>query len=131
MTGTPRYVGIPWGVIDSQEYAALSPRAVQVLVMLWRQYDGFNNGEIPLGTPRAGRLCHCDQKTAWRAFQEIIDSGIATITDPGRPLPNGSNRESRWRINHAIENRGPTRHQRLQGGRHGCLQGGDPTDTNA
>jgi hypothetical protein len=83
MKNKKRHVGIPWHVIDSQAYNGLSPRAVQVLVMLWRQYDGFNNGEIPLGTPRAGRLCHCGQATAWRAFQEIIDSGIATITDLG------------------------------------------------
>jgi hypothetical protein len=95
-----QFARIPWSLIDSQEYAALSPRAVQVLLILWRQFNGFNNGEIPLGSPRAARLCRCGQKTAWRAFQEIIDAGIATITDLGRPLPDGSNRESRWRINH-------------------------------
>ena len=128
---TKKHCGIPWEVIDSQAFGALSPRAVQVLVTLWRQYDGFNNGEIPFGSTKAGRLCHCDQKTAWRAFQEIIASGIATITDLGRPLPSGANRESRWRLNNVIENRSTSRHQRLQGGRHQRLGGGNQMDTDA
>jgi hypothetical protein len=89
-----------WRVIDSPEFATLSARAVHVLVMLLRQFNGHNNGNITFGCRKAGNLCHCSFPTASRALQELVNANLISVVQKGRIVLGADiKRATTWRIN--------------------------------
>jgi hypothetical protein len=89
-----------WRVIDSPEFASLSSRAVHILVLLLRRYNGFNNRKIVLGCREAATLCRCDPTTAARALRELVAARIITAIHKGHIVLGADlKRATVWQIN--------------------------------
>jgi hypothetical protein len=44
--GHIQFIRLTWQILNSPEYARLSPKAVKMLLDIWVQYNGFNNGDL-------------------------------------------------------------------------------------
>ena len=87
-------------MFDSTEYRlGLQPIDRDMLSLLIRRHNGFNNGKIPLGNREAADWYGVDQSTACRSLQRLERAGFIQCTDRGRRGPNTDRaRVSRWRI---------------------------------
>jgi len=96
-----RFAPLIWSVIDSVEFADLSSVATRILVKLLRLHDGYNHGNIALGSREAARWAHCSQRTACRALSELVAAGFITVVHKGHFVPQGfgKNIATRWRLN--------------------------------
>lgn len=77
------FVAMPFIVIDSAAYRALSPSAIKLLLDVARQYTGRNNGRL---TPSYGLLRERGWKssaTLNQAKKELRESRLVTVTRQG------------------------------------------------
>jgi hypothetical protein len=96
-----RFAPLVWSIIDSAEFSDLSNVATRILVKLLRLHDGYNNGNIALGSREAARWAHCSQRTACRALSELVSARFITVVSKGHFVPQGvgKNIATRWRLN--------------------------------
>jgi hypothetical protein len=96
----PPFVMMTYAIFDSEEYRVLTPIERDILWLMIRQFDGTNNGAIPLGNREAADWCRCNQSTACRAMQRLEKSPLVTLTHKGHITPEAErNIASRWRLN--------------------------------
>ena len=100
MTKHEPFIMLPHAVYDSPEFAALEPIHVALLLLLLRKHNGFNNGDIPLGTREVEKRCHCGHATACRALKRLETDGLITATYKGHLVPEigRPNVATRWRL---------------------------------
>jgi hypothetical protein len=72
----PRYVGLPFVMLEHPNYQALSNTAARVFVELRHRYNGHNNGAIGLSCRDAGIVAHCSRNTAQKALNELEHYGF-------------------------------------------------------
>lgn len=82
------FVALPHAVIGSDEWAALSAQAVKLLLDLYSQYKGKNNGDLTLAwsimKPRGWK----SKETLYRARDELMEAGwIICARQGGRHIP--------------------------------------------
>lgn len=77
-----RFVGIPYNVANSQQFAVLSYRAKALILDLLLQYNGRNNGSLS--------ACHAlmkkrgwPQATLHRTLKELKNTGFVVVTRQG------------------------------------------------
>jgi len=97
-----RFVMMRHSVFDTPEYALLSSIERDILWLLIRRFDGFNNGNIPLGVREVERWCKCSRTTACQAFKNLQTANFISLTYRGHLVPEigRPNATSRWRVNH-------------------------------
>lgn len=88
-----RFVGIPYHVANSAQFASLSAYAVKLLVDLLVQYKG---GASVKGGGNNGKLSACwtlmrkrgwrSTATLYRAKKELIDKGFVVVTRQGMKI---------------------------------------------
>ena len=107
MTKKSQPIGEPFApVLDrllyGEAYGKLSERArVMLVYMIAEAPRPYRGQEIVMGCRKAADHCRCGHVSAWRALQEIKNSGLATITDLGRSVGIGDaalNRTTRWEL---------------------------------
>ena len=69
--------------MDTDAFRNLSSGATRLLLLLFRGYDGFNNGSIPCSKRDAMTWCHCHDVTALRLFDELQKAGFIRRTRKG------------------------------------------------
>lgn len=74
---------LDWELIDCEAYRALSDKAARALVVLMRQHNGRNNGEIVAATRWLGERMGCCQRSAAEAIRELVTLGFVRVTVPG------------------------------------------------
>ena len=81
------FLALPHHVLHSSEYAALSPRAVKLLIDVGAQYSGQNNGALCASASilKAKRWTSNDQLS--KAKSELITSGFIVCTRVGARTP--------------------------------------------
>ena len=67
----PRYVKLPFALIEHPSYMALSLAARALYVELKHRFNGVNNGQIGLSCRDAGKIIKVSRNTAQRAFLEL------------------------------------------------------------
>ena len=95
------FIGLPHDLVRSDVWAGLSANAVKLLIGIWDQYNGHNNGELRFGQKQAMRLLRCSPRTAIRAFAELQDVGLIVCTERGSFAHKDRTRDgkaSAWRI---------------------------------
>src|SRR6516162_10436668 len=104
ITGQP--IGEPFApLLDrltySDAYKALPPLARCILIyMIAEAPRPFNGERIVMGSRAAAQHCGCHYTTAWKAMQQIDNSGLATIAELGHSAQRGDvNRATRWNLN--------------------------------
>jgi hypothetical protein len=103
--GSGGFIGLPYSVYDGDEFQALKPMDVVVLLLLIRKWNGHNNGNIALGVREAANRCHCSQMTACRALKNLEKARIITATYKGHLVPEvgRSDVATRWKLNFVTE----------------------------
>lgn len=79
----PQGIWIDKRILNSAEYAKLSPKAVKMLMDIWTQYTGYNNGDLcapwSLMRPRGWR----SKGTMQSAIEELEKTGWLERTRQG------------------------------------------------
>ncbi len=70
------FIRLEHDLVRSEAWAGLSANATRLLIGIWDQYNGHNNGYLPYGTEQAMRLLRCSTSTAKRAFAELKEPGL-------------------------------------------------------
>jgi hypothetical protein len=78
-----RHIRIPYRILNTEQWASLSPHAVKLLTDLLWQYYGNNNGALApcwtLMRPRGWR----SSSTLHNAKNELLDKGFIVVTRQG------------------------------------------------
>lgn len=81
-----RFIGIPYHVANSPQFADLSAKAVKLLIDLLVQYKGNNNGALSacwtLMKPRGWK----SSSTIYNAKKELLDKGFIVVTKTGMKM---------------------------------------------
>lgn len=81
--GKSRYASIPHAVMDHPDFRGLSGSAQKVLMILLRQYNGFNNGDLS-ATFEQAQEWGIGGKGRWqRALKELQERDLIRLTRPG------------------------------------------------
>ncbi len=94
-------IGLPHELVRSEVWIALSANAFKLLIGIWDQHNGHNNGELRFGQKQAMRILRCSPRTAVRVFAELQDAGLIVCTEKGSFAHKDRTRdgkESAWRI---------------------------------
>lgn len=77
------FIQVPYNLIDSLAYQHLPPRATQVLILLVRRFNGFNNGEISLSCREISKLTGMSKNTARNSLEALELHGIIKTVKKG------------------------------------------------
>ncbi len=81
--GQDSFIRLDHDLVRSEIWAGLSANATRLLIGIWDQYNGHNNGFLPYGTEQAMRLLRCSTSTAQRTFAELKDANLIIIVKIG------------------------------------------------
>lgn len=86
------FIALPHVIIDSKEYAQLSSIAVKLLIDLFGQYRGKNNGDLCCAWKLMANRGWKSRDTLFKAQQELEKNGWIERTQQGqRGTPNKPN----------------------------------------
>ncbi len=71
-----RFIKLDYGLLGSEAWANLSPRACKLYIAVRIRCNGFNNGTISYSIGEAIDLLRCGPNTACDAFDELMDKGF-------------------------------------------------------
>lgn len=77
------YIAMPHIILESAEYAALSPQAVKLLIDLFSQFRGVNNGDLSAAWKIMSARGWRSKATLYRALHELIANGWIEMTRRG------------------------------------------------
>ncbi len=95
------FIRLDHDLVRCEAWAKLSANATRLLIGIWDQYNGHNNGELRYGYEQAMRLLRCSTRTAKRAFTELEDAGLIEAVEKGSFAHNNGARKgmaTAWRI---------------------------------
>jgi hypothetical protein len=70
-------------LVRSDRWQGLSPGARALLIEIWAEHDGHNNGQIRYGTREAEASLRCSRSTAKRWFDELEDAHLIEAVERG------------------------------------------------
>ncbi len=110
------FIRLDHDLVRCEVWETMSANAVKLLIGIWNQYNGHNNGELRYGYAHAERLLGCSTATAKRTFAELKNSGLIVAVEKGSFAHKNGARHgivTAWRIN-AIKPNGkpPARRRR-------------------
>ena len=79
----PSYVALPHVILESQEWAALTASEVKLLVDVFSQFNGSNNGAMSASWTLMKRRGWRSQDTLNRALRGLLDKGFLLKTRQG------------------------------------------------
>lgn len=77
------FIAIPTHLLTSQEYAELSGSGVKLLIDIFAQYRGFNNGDFCATWSVMCKRGWRSRDTLGRAVKELLESGFIVKTRQG------------------------------------------------
>ena len=99
------FIRLDHDLVRGEAWAGLSANATRLLIGIWNQHNGYNNGDLRFGHAQAKQLLRCSARTASRTFRELEDAGLIEAVEKGSFAHKASARKgmvTAWRIN-AIE----------------------------
>ena len=101
MTQNNGFIRLDHDLVRSGTWTRLSANATRLLIGIWDQYTGFNNGDLRFGYEQAMRLLGCSTQTAWRTFAELKAARLIEAVEKGSFAHKGGARHgvvTAWRI---------------------------------
>lgn len=95
------FIKIERKLAQSERFQSLSANARAVLIDIWSQFNGYNNGSIRYSIGDVQKTLRCARRTAIRVLAELQDTGFLDNVERGglRHSEQGSfGRKSAWRI---------------------------------
>lgn len=86
------FVALPHAILESQEFASLSARAVKLLLNLFAQYRGDNNGDFSAAWTLMKSRGWTSKAMLYRALRELHDKGWIVTTRQGGKAQLGAHR---------------------------------------
>ena len=74
------FVKLDRALVRGDAFASLSSNATRLLVGIVDKHNGRNNGDIPYSVAEAMRWLHCWDRTAAKAFHELIAGDLIEMT---------------------------------------------------
>ena len=105
------FIRLDHDLVRSKIWAGLSANATRLLIGIWDQYNGHNNGDLRFGYAQAIRLLQCSTRTASRTFAELKDDGLIEAVEMGSFAHKHQARKgvvTAWRITAINPNRKPS-----------------------
>jgi len=112
-------------LVRCDAWTKLSANATRLLIGIWNQHNGYNNGDLRFGHAQAKQLLRCSARTASRTFRELEDAGLIEAVEKGSFAQKASARKgmvTAWRIN-AIEPSGKPAARRSKNSFNGAPDG--------
>ena len=81
--GKDSFIRLDHDLVRSEIWAGLSANATRLLIGIWDQYNGHNNGELRYGYEHAIRLLGCSTATAKRTFADLKRAGLIVAVEKG------------------------------------------------
>lgn len=78
-----RFIGIPYHVANSTQFAKLSSHANKLLLDLLLQYTGSNNGRLSACWTLMRLRSWKSSSTLYKAKKELLDKGFVVVTKTG------------------------------------------------
>jgi hypothetical protein len=78
-----RFVALPYNLLESYAWQALSPEAALMYIEIKRRYNGQNNGNISLSCREAATVGRCSKGTAGKKLSELVDHGFIKSASKG------------------------------------------------
>lgn len=78
-----QFMGIPYSVLDSQNFIRLSPNGIRLLIDLYRQYNGRNNGDLSAALTLMRKRGWKSQTTLSKCVKELLDADLIQKTREG------------------------------------------------
>ena len=95
------FIRLDHDLVRSEIWAGLSANATRLLIGIWDQYNGHNNGDLRFGYVHAMQLLRCSTSTAYRTFAELQEAGLIEAVEKGSFAHKASARKgvvTAWRI---------------------------------
>ena len=95
------FIRLDHDLVRCEAWAKLSANATRLLIGIWDQYNGYNNGDLRFGYEQAMRLLRCSTSTALRTFRELKDAGLIEVVEKGSFAHKANARKgmvTAWRI---------------------------------
>ena len=70
------FVKLDYGLLGSEAWQHLTPRACKLYIAVRIRCNGWNNGTISYSIREAVNLLNCGPNTACNAFDELMDKGF-------------------------------------------------------
>ena len=80
----PQFLALPYTMLQSAAWRALSGPSVKVFLEIRTGYHGHNNGELSLSYQRAADLLGVSKSTVKRAFDELTEKGFIRLARQGQ-----------------------------------------------
>jgi hypothetical protein len=80
---TPPFLLLRHDITSSPEWAALSPKAVKLLIEIASQFRGYNNGDLSAPWSKMKLRGFRSPQTLHNAKQELIAAGFIVVTKQG------------------------------------------------
>ena len=80
---TERFIALPFSVLGTPAWQALSGNAVKVLIELIKLNNGSNNGGMFLSARQAADRANLSSNTAAKCLTEIVEAGFVDIVEKG------------------------------------------------
>ena len=77
------FVAMPHAILESETYARLRAPAVKLMLDLYGQYKGSNNGDFAMAWSMMKKRGWRSKDTLYRARDELIDNGFVIQTRQG------------------------------------------------
>ncbi len=77
------FVALPHAVLESEAYSKLGGWSVRLLLDLYSQYRGHNNGDFSMVWSLMNGRGWRSKDTLYRAREELIDNGFIVLTRQG------------------------------------------------
>ena len=77
------FIRLNHDLLRSDVWAGLSANATRLLIGIWDQYNGHNNGDLRFGYAHAERLLRCSTGTAKRTFAELKNTELIVAVEKG------------------------------------------------
>jgi len=82
------FSSIPHILLNSENYASLKPRAVKLLLDIYGQFKGKNNGDLTIAFSIMKKVGWTSKDQLYKAKEELLKKGWIVVTrQGGRKIP--------------------------------------------
>ena len=82
-SSTGQWMALPYSVLDSRDYVNLPPSAKQLLIDIFRQHNGRNNGDLSASFKIMQKRGWKSKSTLGRALEALLESKLIIKTREG------------------------------------------------
>jgi hypothetical protein len=93
-----RFIRLTHELMDSEAWDTASSECKDLVLRIWKRFNGRNNGRISYSRREAEAALPCGPTQAVRYFKEAQELGFIVATKRGSLDGDGAGKATRWRI---------------------------------